>query len=179
MTEMIILNPEVFDPKAVATDTARFNKMVEDLMARMPPIHKMTPQKVREDRESGKGWMGPVKRLDEAKDRVVPGLNRDVSVRVVVPDEVRGVYLHIHGGGFVLMRPYHFDETLVETVSTTYFTSRDSYTTGDVMYARSIYATDYNMTITDQMGTYGLQVYALTAEPRGLLHGYTAFSMYR
>ena len=115
MTDISILNPEVFDPKAVDPDTARFNKMVEGLMATMPPAHKMTPQKIREERESGKGWMGPVKRLDEAKDRVVPGQNRDVSVRVVVPDEVHGVYLHMHGGGFVLMRPYHFDETLVET----------------------------------------------------------------
>jgi acetyl esterase len=115
LTDITSLSPEVFAPEAVDPDTARFNKMIEDLMATMPPPHKMTPQKLREERESGRGWMGPVKRLDEAEDRVVPGPKRDVAVRVVVPDEVNGVYLHMHGGGFVLMRPYHFDEALVET----------------------------------------------------------------
>jgi acetyl esterase len=36
-------------------------------------------------------------------------------VRAVVPPDPKGVYLHFHGGGFVLMRAYHFDELLAAT----------------------------------------------------------------
>jgi acetyl esterase len=80
----------------------------------MPPAHESNPQKIRDERESGKSWLGPIRRLDEAEDRVVKGRNGDVPVRTFVPDQVEGVYLHIHGGGFVLMRAYYFDEALAE-----------------------------------------------------------------
>jgi acetyl esterase len=115
MTDIPFLDPKVFDPEAVDPETAEFNKMIEELLAKMPPTHKATPQQIRKERESGKSWLGPIKRLDEAQDRVVRGQSGDVPIRVFVPEEVRGVYLHIHGGGFVLMRPYYFDEALAET----------------------------------------------------------------
>ncbi len=74
MAEINILNPGVFDLEAVDPETAKFNKMIEELLASMPPIHKRTPQEVREERESGKSWLGPIKRLDdeaqEANDRI-------------------------------------------------------------------------------------------------------------
>jgi acetyl esterase/lipase len=115
MTEIPFLDPRVFDPEAVDPETAKFNKTIEELLASMPPIHERTPQEVREERESGKSWLGPIKRLDEAQDRAVQGESGDVLIRVFVPDQVKGVYLHIHGGGFALMRPYYFDEALAET----------------------------------------------------------------
>ena len=115
MTDKDLLDPGVFDPKAVDPETMKFNKKLEELLATMPPTQSKTPQEVREERESGVGWMGPVKRLDEAQDRTIQGRGRDVPVRIFVPDEVQGVYLHMHGGGFVLGRPYHFDEALART----------------------------------------------------------------
>ncbi|MGD2127286.1 MAG: alpha/beta hydrolase [Desulfobacteraceae bacterium] len=115
MTGIENLNPSVFDPKAVDPETAKFNKNLQALLAALPPAHSMTPQQVREERESGKSWMGPIKRLDEGQDRVVRALGREVPIRIFVPEEIRGVYLHMHGGGFVLCHPYHFDETLEAT----------------------------------------------------------------
>ena len=115
MTRINLPNPRVFGPEAVDPETAKFNKMIEELLATLPPAHERTPQEVRDERESGKSWLGPIKRLEEAQDRVIQGKGGDVPVRVFVPDEVKGVYLHIHGGGFVLMRPYYFDELLSET----------------------------------------------------------------
>ena len=114
MAKLSLLDPRVFDPEAVDPETAKFNEKIEQLLATMPPTHKSTPQKIREERESGKSWLGPIKLLDEAQDRVVRGRSGDVPVRVFVPDQVKGVYLHIHGGGFVLMRAYYFDEALAE-----------------------------------------------------------------
>jgi acetyl esterase len=114
MAELTLLDPRVFKPEAVDPETAKFNKKIEQLLATMPPAHESTPQKIRDERESGKSWLGPIRRLDEAEDRVVKGRNGDVPVRTFVPDQVEGVYLHIHGGGFVLMRAYYFDEALAE-----------------------------------------------------------------
>ena len=115
MSEIENMNPSVFDPQAVDPQTAEFNKKLEELLATMPRAYLRTPEEVREDRESGNSWMGPIKRLDEGQDRVVRGLGRDVPIRVFVPDEVHGVYLHMHGGGFVLCHPDHFDEALAAT----------------------------------------------------------------
>ena len=115
MTGIENLNGSVFDPQAVDPQTAEFNKKLEELLATMPRAYLRTPEEVREDRESGNSWMGPIKRLDEGQDRVVRGLGRDVPVRVFLPDEVHGVYLHMHGGGFVLCHPDHFDEALAAT----------------------------------------------------------------
>jgi acetyl esterase len=118
MNETGILDPRLFDPEAVDPETEQFNKTIEELIATLPPSHTRTPQEVRADRESGKSFMGPITRLDEARNRVVPGRERNIPVRVVVPPEVRGVYLHMHGGGFALMSADHFDELLVATANT-------------------------------------------------------------
>ncbi|MFH1488836.1 MAG: alpha/beta hydrolase [Pseudomonadota bacterium] len=115
MTDIELLDPRLFDPEAVDPETAAFNRKLEALIAGMESSYTKTPQALREERESGKGLTGPITYLDEAEDRMVPGKDRDISVRVVVPDEVKGVYLHMHGGGFVLMRARHFDEALAAT----------------------------------------------------------------
>ncbi|MBW1800560.1 MAG: alpha/beta hydrolase [Deltaproteobacteria bacterium] len=115
MTDVNFIDSSVFDPESVDPETEKFIKKLEALLATMPPTHTKTPQEVREERESGESWMGAIKRLDEAKDRVVSSRGREITVRVVVPDEVHGVYLHMHGGGFALCRPDQFDEALVGT----------------------------------------------------------------
>jgi acetyl esterase/lipase len=115
MAEIEILNRDVFDPRAVDPETTKFNKRLEEIIAGMPLQHNSTPQEIREEMDSGKSLMGPIRRLDEAQDRVVAGQDHDVPIRVFVPNEVRGVYLHIHGGGFTLCHSDHFDEALTET----------------------------------------------------------------
>ena len=117
MVKIDLVDPKVFDPSCIDPETAKFNKGLEKLMASLPPSHTRTVQELREETESGKGWMGRFRRLAEARDRVVSAGDRSVTLRVVVPAEVNGVYLHVHGGGFVLMRPYHFDELLVATAN--------------------------------------------------------------
>lgn len=56
-----------------------------------------TDAAAREARRRGDLLPQPLPVSALARDRVVAG----VPVRVFVPDDVRGVYLHIHGGGFV------------------------------------------------------------------------------
>lgn len=109
----------VFDPQAVDRETAAFNQTLEELLSAHPPQYTMTPQQVRAQRESGDGWMGPVRRRKEGRDQILSAGGRTVPVRMFLPDEARGVYLHMHGGGFVTGRPDHFDEMLFHTARKT------------------------------------------------------------
>lgn len=115
MATIEFTDPRVFDPTSIDPETAKFNKGLERLLSKLPATHTRTPHELREEAETGKGWMGPFKKLAEASDRLVSAGGRSVTVRVVTPSEMNGVYLHLHGGGFVTMRAYHFDELLVAT----------------------------------------------------------------
>jgi acetyl esterase/lipase len=72
----------------------------------------MPPEVTREARESGRGAFGPIVRSEMAQERTVPGPAGEIPIRVFVPDTVRGVYLHIHGGGWTLGRAHHQDPRL-------------------------------------------------------------------
>ena len=74
------------------------NTLVEDALAQAPPIEELGAATVRELRAAGEGVFGPLIHVDHAEQREVNG----VAVRQIVPDEVRGVYLHIHGGGWTI-----------------------------------------------------------------------------
>jgi acetyl esterase len=99
-----------FAPEAIDPETREFNEELEATYANLPPTHTVPPQVTRDARESGAGIFGPVVTVDEAEDRTIPAAHGEVPVRVLVPPgDVRGVYLHIHGGGWVLGRAHHAD----------------------------------------------------------------------
>lgn len=105
---MTTLHPDLFDPKNISDETDAFNSTLEKLIASMPPTYNLEPEKLRADREAGNG-LWKVKRLDTLKDRIIPAKTGDVAVRIFVPPKVDGIYLHIHGGGFMLGRAHHWD----------------------------------------------------------------------
>ena len=53
MSYFVKLDPAIFGPHAVDPETAAFNEKLESLLSMMPSYHTMTPQEVREERESG------------------------------------------------------------------------------------------------------------------------------
>jgi len=97
------LNP--FDPVAIDAETAEFNAKLEALMAGVTPTYLRRPQEVRDEREAGGGTFGPIVTSELAQERTVAG----VPCRLFLPRTVRGIYLHIHGGGWVLGRAHHSD----------------------------------------------------------------------
>ena len=105
----------LFDPGAIDVETSAFNQKIEKELSSIRPLYTFEPQVIRDAREAGQSIFGPVKHLDEVEDRVVSGSDADVSLRVYIPENVTGVYLHIHGGGFVLNRAGYYDELLVNT----------------------------------------------------------------
>ena len=98
------LDPKLFSPEAIDADTRRANETLEKLLAQTPAIHTQTPQAIRAAREAGQGMWGPIVRLPHADTRAISGPAGELPLRVLRPRSVpvRGVYLHIHGGGHVL-----------------------------------------------------------------------------
>ena len=60
---------------------------------------------------------GPAPSSNWTKRRAAPspGPTGDIPIRVLIPDQVDGVYLHLHGGGWVLGQADQQDEALWET----------------------------------------------------------------
>ncbi len=105
-----MLDPRLFSPEAVDPETAELTEAVEKLLAEEPLFTDFPPDRIRAAREEGKGIWGPVATVDAATTRSLPGPAGEVPARVLVPPgEVRGVYLHIHGGGWTLGAAHHSD----------------------------------------------------------------------
>jgi acetyl esterase len=109
---MFTIDPKVFDPAAVDSETADFNKGIEKELSKLSPLYKFEPRVIREARAAGYSVFGPVKHLSEAQDRRIPGPAGDIPLRVFVPDKVDAVYMHVHGGGFMLGSADQHDEFL-------------------------------------------------------------------
>ena len=92
---------DLFRPGAIDAETGAYNAQLAASQAAMPKVYEMGAIRMRELRHSQ--WLaesgGP---SPMAVERAVPGPGGAIPLRVFVPDRVHGVYLHIHGGGFVI-----------------------------------------------------------------------------
>jgi acetyl esterase/lipase len=97
------LRPELFRKEAVAEDTARVNDAIVGLMTGLPEWWNVGAEYTREGRRLGRGpFPAPVK---SPRARMITIAGRDgneIPLRIIAPDQPRGVYIHIHGGGWVL-----------------------------------------------------------------------------
>ncbi|MFF9287326.1 alpha/beta hydrolase [Streptomyces griseosporeus] len=91
-------------------ETLEFNARFEAAAASRPPRGRAPDADMLALlRRNRLGGDAPPVRLPQARDRVVAG---GVQVRVFVPDRVDGVYLHLHGGGWVFGSADGQDEKL-------------------------------------------------------------------
>nr|WP_294547781.1 alpha/beta hydrolase [uncultured Rhodopila sp.] len=98
------LRPALFRPDAIAADTARVNDAIVELMTGLPDWWTVGAEVVREGRRKGLGpFPAPVK-SPRARTIAITGRDgNEIPLRVIAPGAPpRGVYLHIHGGGWTL-----------------------------------------------------------------------------
>jgi acetyl esterase/lipase len=87
----------------VAAQTRAYNQTLIEVLATLPAVHELNdPPASRAARDVGDGPFPAPTRLEEGQNRTIRGRDGEVPLRVFVPPVVRGVYLHIHGGGWVL-----------------------------------------------------------------------------
>ena len=89
-------------PDDVLEESRKLNRTVEQVLGTVPSVHTVEPATTRAQRAAGSGIFPAPVRLEDGIDRTIPGPAGDLPVRVFVPEQVDGVYLHIHGGGWVL-----------------------------------------------------------------------------
>ena len=101
------LYPCLVSAPQVVTDSAleenrQFNARLEELLATVPSVDVLGAVETRRARAEGRSLFPAPEILPQGRDRAIPGRAGDLAVRVLVPDQVEGVFLHIHGGGWVL-----------------------------------------------------------------------------
>ncbi|GGY54258.1 alpha/beta hydrolase [Parvularcula lutaonensis] len=110
---MLIIDPKVFDPASIAPETQAMNDQIEAFLASRPTIMEVGPEVVREVRRSGEGVLGKQPEHEMARWETAKALGLEVPVRVFHPGgDLKGIYLHIHGGGHVLGNADLQDQTL-------------------------------------------------------------------
>ena len=98
-----IFNPELFKPEAICDETRAFNKEIIAQFSQVSNWWEVGAQTVRDARARGEGPFPAVPKSDKARTLLIDGKGgQKVPMRVIAPDHARGVYLHIHGGGWVL-----------------------------------------------------------------------------
>jgi acetyl esterase/lipase len=96
------IDPYLFTDEAISDETRAFNKELQDLLMAQPDILQVTPEQIRTDRREGKSWLGPVIHSKYAETITIDGPGGDLDLRVIDAGDSDGVYLHVHGGGWVL-----------------------------------------------------------------------------
>jgi acetyl esterase/lipase len=105
----------LFEPDAIDPATRQFNAELEKLITDVPPVTEVPVAETRRIREAGEGLAGPLLlRNDVAHVRTIPGPAGDIPLRIFTPDNARGVYFHIHGGGWTIGGAHHQDPLLWE-----------------------------------------------------------------
>lgn len=99
----LTIDPIVFTDAAISDETRRVNETVLSLINATPDPWAIEPRVIRAARAAGRGPFGPVVRSARAETITIAGPHGDIPLRILKPDgEPKGVYLHIHGGGWVL-----------------------------------------------------------------------------
>jgi acetyl esterase len=88
----VTIAPELRD------ETRAFNEQLRALIESAPPVETLPPETTRRARYEGRGIFPPPVFLPQARWIDADG----VRVRVLAPVERRGVYVHLHGGGWTL-----------------------------------------------------------------------------
>jgi acetyl esterase len=107
------LRPALFRPDAIGEDTAKLNETLVNLMTGLPEWWNVGAETTREARRQGRGPFPPAIKSPRARTITIPGRDGNaIPLRIIAPDRPRGVYLHLHGGGWVLGAADQHDQML-------------------------------------------------------------------
>ncbi|NWG44957.1 MAG: alpha/beta hydrolase fold domain-containing protein, partial [Alphaproteobacteria bacterium] len=96
------LTPELFTPARVSAESRAMVERLEALIATAPPVNTRRPEDIRAERAAGRGIFPKPPLCASAQWRTIEGPSGALRLRVFRPDRIEGVYLHIHGGGWML-----------------------------------------------------------------------------
>ena len=96
------IDPALFHDDAISDETRTFVAGLQQMLSALPPMTSFTPAEIRQVRREGKSWMGPIVYSDLARTVTIDGPGGELELRIIDAGNSNGVYLHLHGGGWVL-----------------------------------------------------------------------------
>lgn len=103
--EPTVLNPALFMSGAVSKETDEINSVIMDLVTNAADPWSMPAAEARAMRERGEGPFPAAPVSERARDIEIDGPGGKITLHVIEPEgekgQARGVYLHLHGGGWV------------------------------------------------------------------------------
>ncbi|KAF2659342.1 alpha/beta-hydrolase [Lophiostoma macrostomum CBS 122681] len=120
----IVFKAAEFLPSSIDESTHKLNQTLEKVTALSPRWYDVGPVEFRRKVYAGETQFPVPPLLPKAQDVYVPSRDsgREVPVRVYKPDKCdpsRGVYLYLHGGGFV-MGSHRDQDEMLKTFANTY-----------------------------------------------------------
>ncbi len=105
-------DPSVFGEDAVSEETRGFVAASVAMREGAPSLQNMDLGELRRLMDEGGGAFPVPEPVERAEDREVPGMGEGATVRIIRPEghEPAGVYLDIHGGGWVIGRARMSDQ---------------------------------------------------------------------
>ncbi|MCY3580736.1 MAG: alpha/beta hydrolase [bacterium] len=117
-------------PSEVPDKVRAFNNWIVEQTRDAVPVWEVGAQAGRQAREEGKSLLGPPRLSSRASVHTIEGPETPLKLRVIEPQDrpARGLFLHIHGGGWTWGGPHHHDPQMTAladstgliTVSTSY-----------------------------------------------------------
>lgn len=114
MTSAITVDPFLFSEAAISAETAQMVAEVERVLEDMERVYDVGAAATREARRNGEGVLAMQPPSKIAEWRTATAGSAETPVRVFKPETIRGIYLHIHGGGHTLGGADLQDQTLEE-----------------------------------------------------------------
>lgn len=103
MSDKNPLDPALFKPETISAETRAINDAIVKAMAGMEEWWDVGAQKVRDARARGEGAFPLAPKSERARTIHIDGKGgHKVPLRIVAPENPKGVYLHLHGGGWTL-----------------------------------------------------------------------------
>jgi acetyl esterase/lipase len=107
-------------PEEAPPEVLAFNQQIEDTLRQLPALWDVGAEAARQAREEGRSIFGPMHLSERAEVMTADTALGPIEVRVIRPSgEARGLFVHIHGGGWVLGGNHHHDPMLVNLADAT------------------------------------------------------------
>ncbi|KAK2799596.1 hypothetical protein FQN50_008434 [Emmonsiellopsis sp. PD_5] len=122
-TNSLPVDGRVFDPAAISDESRNFNANLQRLMSTLPKWYEIGAAEYRRLRDEGGTALPGATLLPSASDLSVPSRdpNRTIPCRVLKPQHgqpAKAVFMHIHGGGWVLSDEKSQDQMLQDIADT-------------------------------------------------------------
>lgn len=114
MPAALTIDPALLDPAAIPAETRKFNDEIVRRLNAEP--EGLTIQEVRERRLQGIGAFPLAPKSKRAETISIDGPTGPISLRIIAPSSPRGIFFHIHGGGWSIGAP-DLNDPLLEGIA--------------------------------------------------------------